>query len=109
MARPVLFLAVALLGPFAAGAAQAQQAGYGQTFGSSPMERQVYDGGTGAPGSSGSILDSANPIDLMNKLRRGTAMEDATPPGTAIDQALKDFETQSPPAAATPGASLKGP
>ena len=45
----------------------------------------------------------------MNKLRRGTAMEDATPPGTAIDQALKDFEIQSPPAAATPGASLKGP
>ena len=29
--------------------------------------------------------------------------------GTAIDQALKDFEIQSPPAAATPGASLKGP
>ena len=79
---------------------RAQQAGYGQTMGTSPMERQVYDG-TSKPGS-GSILDSTNPIDLMNKLRRGSAMDDATPPSSAIDQALKDLDAQSAPA---PGVS----
>lgn len=78
-------------------AASAQQAGYGQTFGNTPMERQVYDAGTGKS-SSGSILDSTNPIDLINKLRRGSAMEDATPPASAIDQALKELEIQAKPA-----------
>jgi hypothetical protein len=95
-------LGAALLVASAAAPARAQQAGYGQTMGTTPMERQIYDG-TGKPGG-GSILDSTNPIDLMNKLRRGTAMDDATPPSSAIDQALKDFDAQSAPAAA-PGAS----
>jgi len=75
---------------------RAQQSGYGQTMGTTPMERQVYDG-TGKP-SGGSILDSTNPIDLMNKLRRGSAMDDATPPSSAIDQALNDLDAQSVPA-----------
>ncbi len=79
--------------------ASAQQAGYGQTLGTTPMERQMYDGGTGRP-NSGSILDSANPIDLMNKIRRSTAMDEATPPASAIDQALQQLEAQSAPAAA---------
>lgn len=77
--------------------ARAQQAGYGQTLGTSPMERQLYDGGSGRP-NSGSILDSTNPIELMNKLRRGTAMDEATPPSSAIDQALQQLEAQSTPA-----------
>lgn len=56
---------------------------------------------TTAPGSntggskSNSVLDSANPIDLMNKIRRGTAMDDATPPGDAIDAALKELDAQN--------------
>jgi hypothetical protein len=84
----------------AAGAARAQQGGYGQTLGTSPMERQIYDYGPGGkPSGGGSILDSTNPIDLMNKLRRGTAMQDATSPESAIDQALKDFEAQPAPSA----------
>jgi hypothetical protein len=83
----------------AAPPALAQQAGYGQTLGTSPMERQMYDGGSGRP-NSGTILDSTNPLDLMNKIRRGTAMDDATPPASAIDQALQQLEAQSP--AATP-------
>lgn len=81
--------------------APAQQAGYGQTMGTTPMERQLYDGGGGRP-SSGSVLDSTNPLDLMNKLRRGSAMDDATPPASAIDQALQQFESQTKPATAAP-------
>ena len=42
----------------------------------------------------GSILDSTNPMDLMNRLRRATAMDDATSPSDAIDDALKVFELQ---------------
>ena len=75
--------------------AAAQQAGYGQTLGSSQQEREV-NFGTG-PKRSSSILDSTNPLDLMNKLRRGTALDNATPPGDAVDAALKDFQVQSAP------------
>ena len=55
--------------------------------------------------SGGSILDSANPIDLMNKIRRGTAMDDATPPGDAIDAALRDYHQQSGSTAVKPGSA----
>jgi len=98
---PALLAAAGFSGPLllVASPAAAQQAGYGQTLGTSPMERQLYDGGTSRP-SGGSILDSANPLDLMNKIRRGSAMDDATPPASAIDQALQQLEVQSAPAAA---------
>ena len=75
--------------------AAAQQAGYGQTLGSSQQEREV-NFGTG-PKRSSSILDSTNPLDLINRLRRGTALDNATPPGDAVDAALKDFQVQSAP------------
>jgi len=91
--------------------ARAQQAGYGQTLGTSPQERQLYDYGPGKSGSggSGSILDSTNPLDLLNKLKRSTALDDATPPSSAVDQALREFEAQSPkPAASGTSGSLKG-
>ncbi len=42
----------------------------------------------------GSLLDVANPMELMNRLRRATAMDNATDPSDAIDQALKDLENQ---------------
>ena len=100
---PLLGLGTALMLSAAASPARAQQSGYGQTLGTSPMERQVYDG-SGKP-SGGGILDSANPLDLMNKLRRGSAMDDATPPSSAIDQALKDFDAQSGPAPAASAVS----
>jgi len=85
--------------------AVAQQKGYGQTLGSSPLEQQIYDGGSGGPPKGSSLLDSTNPIDLMQKLRRATAMDDATPPASAIDQALKDLDAQS----ASPTASSSRP
>ncbi|MEB3322983.1 MAG: hypothetical protein VKI81_09190 [Synechococcaceae cyanobacterium] len=59
-----------------------------------------------------SILDSANPLELMNRIRRNAAMEDATPPGTAVDDALREFEARSAPASppsSGPGSTLQGP
>ncbi|MEB3168730.1 MAG: hypothetical protein VKK97_08360 [Synechococcaceae cyanobacterium] len=91
---------------------EAQQAGYGQTMGSSLPERQFYDYGPGTPSSSsgtggGSLLNSTNPMDLMNKLRKANSLDDATSPSSAIDQALKDLEANS--AAAAPTRSGSGP
>ena len=51
-------------------------------------EREIY----GDTDGSGSILDSANPMDLLNRIRRATAMDDATPPSDAIDAALKAYQ-----------------
>ncbi len=45
--------------------------------------------------SEANILDATNPLDLMNRLRRATAMDDATSPSDAIDQALRALETDS--------------
>ena len=53
-----------------------------------------------AGGSSG--IDITNPIDLINRIRRSTALDDATPPASAVDQALKALEAQSGPAPAGP-------
>lgn len=77
-------------------AALAQQSGYGQTLDTtgSPQPRDAFNG----PGGQQSILDATNPLDLMNRIRRGTALEDATPPSSAIDSALRDFEAQIPAA-----------
>jgi len=108
--RPPAVLAVLLaLGPISASPAAAQQAGYGQTLGTEQQQRQLLDGGTTPNGKGGSILDSTNPIDLMNKLRRASAMNDATPPGSAVDQALKDFEAQTAPPKASPASTVKSP
>jgi hypothetical protein len=66
--------------------------------GPSQQEQQIYnDGPSGGSRSGGSILDAANPIDLMNRIRRATAMDDATTPVDAIDQALRALEVQSAP------------
>ena len=54
-------------------------------------EREIY----GETNGSGSILDAANPMDFLNQIRRATAMDDATPPSDAIDEALKAY--QNPP------------
>jgi hypothetical protein len=100
MAFPKLSLSAALIAAPLLGAAllgqpaQAQQQGYGQTMGTGLQEREINFGTGPNRNSGGGILDSANPIELMNKMRRGSAMDDATPPGDAIDAALKDFHQQ---------------
>ena len=53
-------------------------------------EREIY----GESNDNGSVLDAANPMDLLNRIRRSTAMNDATPPSDAIDEALKAFQNQ---------------
>ena len=91
----------------------AQQQGYGQTLGTTPMERQVYDADPrGGSGGGGSPLESGNPLDIMNVIRRNQSLSEATPPASAIDDALRDFETQAGSAPRAPGASaprLPGP
>ncbi|MFN9646197.1 MAG: hypothetical protein ACK6BG_14015 [Cyanobacteriota bacterium] len=82
------------------GPALAQQSGYGQTMGSSPIEQGVYNydpSGASRPGGSSSGLNPANPLDLINKIRKGTALDNATSPGDAVDQALKELEAQNRP------------
>ena len=53
-------------------------------------EREIY----GESNDNGSVLDATNPMDLLNRIRRSTAMDDATPPSDAIDEALKAFQNQ---------------
>ncbi|TVS01786.1 MAG: hypothetical protein EA413_13630 [Cyanobium sp. PLM2.Bin73] len=98
----VLLLAGLLLTPLATSPARAQQAGFGQTINAPQQERMLDEGSGAGPGST--ILDATNPIDLMNRIRRATALENATPPRDAIDAALRDFD--SAPQPATPGSSL---
>ncbi|MEB3264365.1 MAG: hypothetical protein VKJ66_08350 [Synechococcus sp.] len=98
--RRRLPLAGALLVGLASGApALAEPQGWSQPYGMSKQERDLLDYGPGS-GKGDSILDSTNPLDLMNKIRKGSALDDATPPGDAVDQALRDFDAQQ-----TPGAS----
>lgn len=98
----VLGLVFALPVPLGAALAPAaaQQNGYGQTLGTSPVESQIYNydpasGGRTGGGSGG--LNPTNPLDLINKIRKSTAMDDATPPDAAIDKALRELEAQSRP------------
>jgi hypothetical protein len=91
-------------------AAQAA-AGYSQPLGLSPQDRQLFGNGSGGGGGSGvgppgssSGLDITNPIELINRIRRSTALDDATPPASAVDQALKALEAQPGPAPAGPAA-----
>jgi hypothetical protein len=75
--------------------AEAQQSGYGQTLGG-PLDDATQDLGTGAPRSTGNGFDATNPIELMNQLRGASALDEATPPGDAVDAALRDFDSQQP-------------
>ena len=91
--------------------AGAQQQGYGQT-----MDNATGSGGGGASslgsgmGKGGSVLDAVNPIDLMNKIRRNQALDDATPPGDAVDQALRDYQSQTAPkTSSSSSATVKAP
>ena len=87
--------------------AAAQQKGYGQTIdGASGSGGGASSLGSGmGTGKSSSVLDAVNPIDLMNRIRRNQAMDEATPPGDAVDQALKEYHGQT----TSPSAAVKGP
>lgn len=106
--RLPLLLSLGLIGPLLPLApAGSQQQGYGQT-----MEGASGSGGAsslgGTMGKSSSVLDAVNPIDLMNKIRRNQSLDDATPPGDAVDQALRDYHGQTGSASSS-GQAVKGP
>ena len=63
-------------------------------------EREIFS--TSPGGDSGAILDATNPMDLINRIQRAGAMDDATPPSDAIDAALKAVEQEPQNAAAQP-------
>ena len=87
-------------------AAWAQPApGTGQSYGNPQLQREL-DYGTGK-NDGGSLFNSANPIDLMNKLRKSSALDDATTPSDAVDAALKGLDAQ--PAVKPSQASVAGP
>ena len=105
---PGLLASLLVLGQPTPVVAQAA-AGYGQPIGVSPQDRQIFGNGSGSgsavgPAGSSSGIDINNPIDLINKIRRSSALDDATPPASAVDQALKALEAQSGPAPAGPAA-----
>ena len=87
---------------------QAARADY-SSWGMSTQEKQIYDygpGGSNGTSKQGSILDTTNPIELMNKIRRGSAMDDATPPGDAVDAALKELNAAQ---GSGPSSQVKAP
>jgi len=49
-----------------------------------------------------SVLDATNPMELMQRLRQATSLNDATDPSDAIDAALRAFEEPDPAAGTLP-------
>ena len=103
---PALLGSLLLLAQPTPVAAQAA-ASFSQPLGVTPQDRQIFGNGSGSgsgvgPAGSSSGIDITNPIDLINRIRRSTALDDATPPASAVDQALKALEAQSGPAPAGP-------
>ena len=88
--------------------ALAQQAdGAGQSYGNPQLQKEL-DYGTGKQ-DGGSIFNTANPIELMNKLRKSSSMDDATSPSDAVDAALKGLDSSPAPALKTGSPQVKGP
>jgi hypothetical protein len=69
------------------------------------LQQQVIDYGPGNTKPK-SLFDAKNPGDMINTLRKGAALDNATPPGDAVDSALRAFDAQNAPASKPP---LKGP
>ena len=63
--------------------------------GTIPQQREIHNS-FGNEQESGGVLDATNPMELLNRLRRATAMDDATSPSDAIDEALKAFDDEQP-------------
>jgi len=95
------------LGAASAPALAQQTGGGGQGYGNPQLQREL-DYGTGKQ-DSGSIFNTANPMDLMNKLRKSSAMDDATSPSDAIDAALKGLNASPAPAVKTSSPQVKAP
>jgi hypothetical protein len=57
----------------------------------SNREKDLYNFGPSSP----SGVDISNPMSVMNMLQNMSTAGDATPPGDAIDAALRDFDWDS--------------
>ncbi|AKN62264.1 MULTISPECIES: hypothetical protein [unclassified Synechococcus] len=92
--RPHLLGIISVLALVASAEVLAQESPMGSGY-QSPQQRDVFQT---VPGQNDqeSVLDATNPMDLMNRLRRANAMNDATPPSDAIDAALKALESSQP-------------
>lgn len=60
------------------------------------QEKEIYRTSPGQRDED-NIFNAVDPIDLMNRIRRATAMDNATSPEDAIDAALKAFEAENLP------------
>ena len=58
-----------------------------------PQEREIHNTFSRGQGK-GALIDATNPMDLINRLRQATAMDNATSPSDAIDDALRAFEKE---------------
>lgn len=84
-----------------------QTGGGGQSYGNPQLQREL-DYGNGKQ-DGGSLFNTANPIELMNKLRKSSAMDDATSPSDAVDAALKGLDASSAPVLKSGSPQVKGP
>ena len=64
-------------------------------------DRGILDS-TSGQNNEGTVLDATNPMQLMQRLRQATSLNDATDPVDAIDAALKAFEQPDPSAGTLP-------
>ena len=92
--RPHLLGIISVLALVASAEVLAQESPMGSGY-QSPQQRDVFQT---VPGQNDqeSVLDATNPMDLMNRLRRANAMNDATPPSDAIDADRKALESSQP-------------
>ena len=56
-----------------------------------PQEREIHNTFS-RDQKNGALIDATNPMDLINRLRQATAMDNATSPADAIDDALRAFD-----------------
>ena len=56
-----------------------------------PQEREIHNTFS-RDQKNGKLFDPTNPMELINRLRQSTSMDDATSPSDAVDEALKAFD-----------------
>ncbi|MCT0212795.1 MULTISPECIES: hypothetical protein [unclassified Synechococcus] len=106
MARPSVQtisaqLGVSLITVLACDPGWAQQKGYGQTFGTTPREGEIYDNYVKPGAGGGQPLSSPNILGVLERLSGAPAKPNPTPPGSAIDQAIRSFDAKADPAGQT--------
>ncbi len=102
----VASLCASLINVLASNPGFAQEKGYGQTFGTTPREGEVYDNYVKPGVGGGQPLGSTNILGVLDRLSGGPAKFNPTPPGSAIDRAIRSFDAQAEPAGPTSSPGL---